>query len=390
MPGLSIAPKAPAAASAGSATGAALTENDGDGAAKGTFGSILSGQIKSNSQTAKSGAGVKQPDKSGKSDADNGNIDSLATDDAITANAVNDFLALVNAGVAAIQITPAPFAPATPTDTHGGDQFALGVGVAAKTSDVATTQLAGLLGQEFAGSGKILPKSAPADLKDAAVEVDAGKLSVDDFSTHGKICQADIPIIAKPLLEEFKPDKAIPAAVEVGVGDSFASLVTPQAAPMPGRQVAAVQTPTMEISQPVGSNGWGNALADKVTWMSNQGNHVAELHLNPAHLGPLDVQLTIVNDQASAVFVSHHAAVRDAIEAAMPRLRDMLAENGIMLGNTMVGAESFQQQQQQQAFAKQSSGGGGGDRGEISGVMDVTGQTGGTAKAGKGMVDTFV
>lgn len=388
MPGLSIAPKAPAAASAGTATGAALPDNDGDGAAKGTFGSILSGQIKSNVPTAKSGAGVKQPDKTGKSDADKGNIDSLATDDATAANAVNDFLALVNAGVAAIQITPAPLAPAT--DTHGGDQLALGVGTAAKTSDVATTQLAGLLGQEFAGSGKILPKNAPADLKDAAVEIDAGKFSVDDLTAHGKIWQADIPVIVKPALEEFKPDKPIPAAVAVGNGDSFASLVTPQAAAMPASHVAAVQTPTMEITQPVGSPGWDNALADKVTWMSSQGNHVAELHLNPAHLGPIDVQLTIVNDQASAVFVSHHAAVRDAIEAAMPRLRDMLAENGIMLGNTMVGAESFQQQQQQQAFAKQSSGGGGGNQGEISGVMDVSGQAGGAAKAGIGMVDTFV
>jgi len=388
MPSLSIAPKAPAAASTGSATGAALPENDGDGAAKGTFGSILSGQIKSNSPMAKNGSGVQQPDVTGKPNTDKDPIDSLAIDGATTANAVNDFLALVNAGVAAIQITPTPLAPAT--DTQGGGQLALGVKAAGKTSDDATTQLAGLPGQDFAGSGQFLPLNAPADLKDIAVEEEAGKRPINGLSAHGKIALADMPVIAKPALEEFKLDKSLPAAAVTGSSDSFASLVTPQAVAMPGRPVAAAQAPPMEISQPVGSNGWGNALAEKVTWISSQNNHVAELHLNPPHLGPLDVQLTIVNDQASAVFVSHHAAVRDAIEAAMPRLRDMLADNGIMLGNTMVGAESFQQQQQQQAFAKQSSGGGGAGGGEISGVMDVNGQPEGAAKAGKGMVDTFV
>jgi flagellar hook-length control protein FliK len=84
--------------------------------------------------------------------------------------------------------------------------------------------------------------------------------------------------------------------------------------------------------------------------------------------------------------------VRDAIEAAMPRLREMLADSGIMLGNTMVGAESFQQQQQQQASAKNSGGGGGagGARDEVA--NGVLGQVAGgvSARVGKGMVDTFV
>jgi len=70
------------------------------------------------------------------------------------------------------------------------------------------------------------------------------------------------------------------------------------------------------------------------------------MHLNPPELGPLQITLTITNDQASAQFVSQHAAVREAIDAAMPRLREMLAEGGITLGNTSVSAESSGQQAQ--------------------------------------------
>jgi len=75
---------------------------------------------------------------------------------------------------------------------------------------------------------------------------------------------------------------------------------------------------------------------------------VAELHLNPPHLGPLEVRLSITSDQnavANAQFTSPHAAVREAIEAAMPRLREILAESGVTLGNTTVGNDSFRQQQ---------------------------------------------
>lgn len=406
MPGLSIAPvtpKSPAAASAGPATGAALTENAGDaeGAGGSTFGTILAGQIKGNSQGAKSGTDAKSPEKTEKIDADKGNVDGLAVDGATTSNAANDFLALVNAGVAAIQITPTPLAPATATQ-RGGDALALGVpGVPVEANDAAATQLTGLLADKtaasadgsiaegFAGNGKKLPKGGVAGLNDSAAEDDAGRLTMDGLSGNSKILPAAEPLVAKPVLEEFKPGKPMPGVAGVGVADSSMSLFTPQGVALPGSQAVTTHAPVMEIAAPVGSPGWGNALADKVTWMSSQGSQVAELHLNPQHLGPLDVQLTIVNDQASAVFVSHHPAVREAIEAAMPRLRDMLAESGIMLGNTMVGAESFQQQQQQQAFAKSSSGRGE-MRGEITGMGEV-GQAGGrAARVGIGMVDTFV
>ena len=101
----------------------------------------------------------------------------------------------------------------------------------------------------------------------------------------------------------------------------------------------------MQMDQPK----WGNEFSQKIVWLAHQQHQVAELRLNPAHLGPVEIMLSLSGDngaQASAQFVSPHLAVREAIEAALPRLREMMAENGIQLGDVMVGAESFQRQEQ--------------------------------------------
>ncbi|UJP05944.1 MAG: flagellar hook-length control protein FliK [Nitrosomonas sp.] len=114
---------------------------------------------------------------------------------------------------------------------------------------------------------------------------------------------------------------------------------------------AALMDPAMEkvqVDTPVGHAKWGGELAQKVVWMASQQSQVAEIHLNPAHLGPVEVMLNISQDQATAQFVSANPAVRDAIQDALPKLREMLADNGIQLGNVTVGADSFQQEHRQQ------------------------------------------
>jgi len=87
--------------------------------------------------------------------------------------------------------------------------------------------------------------------------------------------------------------------------------------------------------------------------MSTTGHQVAELNLNPANLGPLKVTLTMGDNQAQAMFVSAHESVRKAVEAALPQLRTTLAEQGINLGQTSVGAET-RQPNGGNAFAEQN------------------------------------
>ena len=88
--------------------------------------------------------------------------------------------------------------------------------------------------------------------------------------------------------------------------------------------------------------------------MSREGLGEARLRLNPAHLGPVEVRLSIQHDQASIQFAAHHGQVREAIETALPRLREMLAQEGIQLQNASVS-----DQQPRGGFA---GGQGGGER----------------------------
>jgi flagellar hook-length control protein FliK len=128
---------------------------------------------------------------------------------------------------------------------------------------------------------------------------------------------------------------------------------------MPGGMNMAATAPTQTaqaatatIAAHLDAPGWDRGLGEKMMWMAGRKMQVAELHLNPPELGPLQITLSISNDQASAQFVSQHAAVREAIETAMPRLREMLAEGGITLGNASVSAESSGGQAQAQQDAR--------------------------------------
>ncbi|PTR09041.1 flagellar hook-length control protein FliK [Nitrosospira sp. Nsp5] len=108
----------------------------------------------------------------------------------------------------------------------------------------------------------------------------------------------------------------------------------------------------------IGATGWDNALGQKVLWMASNQQQVAELTLNPSDLGPLQVVLSVNNDQASATFISQNIDVRQALEAALPRLREMMADSGINLGETTVSADTSQRQgtfgQQDRSHARNS------------------------------------
>lgn len=124
------------------------------------------------------------------------------------------------------------------------------------------------------------------------------------------------------------------------------------AAPRAESSAASAPAPapvSLPVEVKVGAPGWDNVFSQRVAWAATNQHQVAELRLNPPNLGPVEVRITITNDQATASFVSSHASVRESIEAALPKLREMLGESGLTLGNVNVSSQSFQQQQQQQA-----------------------------------------
>ncbi|MFT6283602.1 MAG: flagellar hook-length control protein FliK [Arenicella sp.] len=102
-------------------------------------------------------------------------------------------------------------------------------------------------------------------------------------------------------------------------------------------------------------------LAEKVRWMVNTKNLVAEIRLDPAELGSVNVKIAVSGESATVNFVVQSQQARDAVDNATPRLREMLAEKGIELGQSSVHQESDDQQEQGDAA---NQGGRGGDEAE--------------------------
>ncbi|NNJ95510.1 MAG: hypothetical protein HKP57_12240 [Halobacteria archaeon] len=114
--------------------------------------------------------------------------------------------------------------------------------------------------------------------------------------------------------------------------------------------IANIST-TARVAIPVGEAGWGRAVGQQVVWHVSQNIHAASLRLNPQHLGPLEMQVQLEGDKATLAFASQHAAVREALESALPRLREMFAQSGLDIVDVNVSQENAPGRQEQQATA---------------------------------------
>lgn len=107
---------------------------------------------------------------------------------------------------------------------------------------------------------------------------------------------------------------------------------------------ALVTQTSLAIETPVRHSAWANDFSQKIVWLASNDKQIAQITLNPPQMGPIEISLNMNKENASAFFVSPHAEIREAIETALPRLREMLAGVGIELGQANVSAESFKQQ----------------------------------------------
>ena len=128
----------------------------------------------------------------------------------------------------------------------------------------------------------------------------------------------------------------------------------PQAVTSP--QAQAPVLPATAVAVPLGQAGWDRALGEQVQWMVGNRLQGAEIRLNPAHLGPMEVRIQMQNDQANITFTAQHGVAREALEAAIPRLREMLGESGLQLNNVTVSDQSLAEQRRQDTQAFQAHG----------------------------------
>ncbi len=96
-------------------------------------------------------------------------------------------------------------------------------------------------------------------------------------------------------------------------------------------------TTTLPPLQPLGNHAsFAGGLADRLLNLGGVGSHTARLQLHPESLGKLDVEIQIEDGSAQVWFGTSTSQAREAIEASLPRLKELFADQGIALTRTQV------------------------------------------------------
>jgi flagellar hook-length control protein FliK len=98
-------------------------------------------------------------------------------------------------------------------------------------------------------------------------------------------------------------------------------------------------------------SGWQEALGSRVDWMLNHGVQEARIELHPRDLGSIQIHVRLGAEGAQVQFAATHAEVRHALEASLPKLREMLASDGVALSQAQVGSQFQQPGSQTRSFA---------------------------------------
>lgn len=96
-----------------------------------------------------------------------------------------------------------------------------------------------------------------------------------------------------------------------------------------------------ELQSPLHSTGFAPEMAARLSLAAADGVQQAQLHLNPAEMGPVQVQIVLDGQQAQISFVAEQADTRAVLEKSLPELAGALREQGL----TLSGGGVFSQQQ---------------------------------------------
>ncbi|PPK69993.1 flagellar hook-length control protein FliK [Methylobacter tundripaludum] len=172
-------------------------------------------------------------------------------------------------------------------------------------------------------------------------------------------------VFRQPVQE--KPGFNLKYAEDIGKGENVKGRLVPTLAgekTLPGgagdisqlnRPVIDHKTEVPAMTKPLSHPEWNKDLGERIVWMNNRAIPAAEIRLNPQHLGPISVRVDVADDQATVVFTAQHAAVREVLEASIPKLREMMSAQQINLVDVNVyqgGHSSDSGRSQAQNFAQ--------------------------------------
>lgn len=151
----------------------------------------------------------------------------------------------------------------------------------------------------------------------------------------------------------------------------------------------ATVNPLTALTSDVNTDQFGETIGTQLTYMANEKISHAHIKVSPNDMGTIEVSLKLDGDRVHADFSSPQADVRQALEQSLPKLREMLGQQGFQLAQADVG-----HRQQQQAHSSGSQGSG--ERGGQTGREGFGGNSQGDAsvpaavvRVARGLVDAY-
>lgn len=307
--------------------------------------------------------------------------------------ATDSTVAEASAPAAPVETTPPPADPAAAMlALVGSIQLAIQPPVATAKAVPELPARAGIK-----ADGKGLATGPLAAATAAAVQTDSGDFA-DSLGKAAATRGASVPAgktepgklaIDAQLAATAKAGSAVAEAILKEMPADLSRLAAQLQPSTLQQAAAAVAVPADKLTGRVGTPAWDQQLGQKVVWMAAGGDQSATLTLNPPDLGPVQVVLTVTNDQADAAFMSAQPEVRQALEAAMPRLREMMSEAGIAFGSATVSAGTPEQQNNGERAASGERRGNGQGGGVSGGEIAIAPAAGGRSRPSLSAVDTF-
>jgi len=110
---------------------------------------------------------------------------------------------------------------------------------------------------------------------------------------------------------------------------------------------------------------WNSQVGDRINWMVNNNMQRVEIRLDPPELGNLDIRLNLSKDNQASILVHvTNPTAKEAIESAIPRLREMFEQQGLDLADVDVSQQNPQQQSEFEYYGDPES-----EQGEMASGM---------------------
>ncbi|WP_223591228.1 flagellar hook-length control protein FliK [Pseudomonas sp. A-R-19] len=199
-------------------------------------------------------------------------------------------------------------------------------------------------------------------------------------------------------------DKAFSGLIDDGLKDLKSASSDTRVDDFANRLAALTQAATpktanaLPVNQPIAmhQSGWTEEVVNRVMYLSSANLKAADIQLQPAELGRLDIRVNMVPDQQTQVtFMSAHPGVREALDGQVHRLRDMFAQQGmgqvdVNVSDQSRGSQQGQEQARQSQAGRTSANGGRLDSMDddlTPGVAEVAANT--TSVIGSSAVDYY-